>query len=505
MKKIIIVIIIITSNINLFSQNNFKNQAFEIGIESIDSFRDFLAIKNDANYKSEMEPLIQWGIDNFEEYGFQVERLETPELPLLLATKIVSKEANTILIYLQFDGQPVDNSKWNQENPYKAVLKQKIDNEYKIVDWSSLNDVSYNEIQEKDLRIFARSASDAKGPVMMILNALEIMRRNDIELKYNIKVIMDFEEELSSPNLADAVRKYSKKLESDALLIFDGPKHPTNLPTLTFGARGISDITLITYGPIVPQHSGHFGNYAPNPVFRMSEIISSMKDGKGRVTIPGFYDGINLDDETLKVLAEVPDDEIKMKNEMQFKIPDNVGNNYQESIQYPSINVRGIESGWVREEVRTIVPSECIAEIDVRLVLESDPVYLHGLIKNHIKKLGYVIMDRRPTKEERLKYDKIVTFISSFDYDAFRTDLDSDIGIWLVNSLNKTFGIDPVKKRTSGGSVPISPFVNTLGIPAVTVPTVNQDNNQHSPNENIRIENYITGIETYLGILTDEF
>ena len=255
------------------------------------------------------------------------------------------------------------------------------------MDWSSLNDVSYNEIQEKDLRIFARSASDAKGPVMMILNALEIMRRNDIELKYNIKVIMDFEEELSSPNLADAVRKYSKKLESDALLIFDGPKHPTNLPTLTFGARGISDITLITYGPIVPQHSGHFGNYAPNPVFRMSEIISSMKDGKGRVTIPGFYDGINLDDETLKVLAEVPDDEIKMKNEMQFKTPDNVGNNYQESIQYPSINVRGIESGWVREEVRTIVPSECIAEIDVRLVLESDPVYLHGLIKNHIKKI----------------------------------------------------------------------------------------------------------------------
>ena len=109
----------------------------------------------------------------------------------------------------------------------------------------------------------------------------------------------------------------------------------------------------------------------------MSEIISSMKDGKGRVTIPGFYDGINLDDETLKVLAEVPDDEIKMKNEMQFKTPDNVGNNYQESIQYPSINVRGIESGWVREEVRTIVPSECIAEIDVRLVLESDPCLLY--------------------------------------------------------------------------------------------------------------------------------
>ena len=505
MKKLIIPILVFTTGLNLFAQSNIENQIFDIGIESIESFREFLSIKNDANFKNEMKPLIEWGINNFKKYGFEVERLETPELPLLLASKVISEDLNTLLIYLQFDGQPVDNSKWDQENPYKAVLKKRINNEYKIIDWSRLDNITFDDIKKEDLRIFARSASDAKGPVMMILNALEIMERNNIELEYNLKVIMDFEEEISSPNLADAVKKYSSKLKSDALLIFDGPKHPSNLPTLTFGARGISDITLITYGPIVPQHSGHFGNYAPNPVFRMSEILSSMKDSNGRVTIPGFYDGIELDEKTLKILAEVPDDEEKMMNDMQFKKPDNVGKNYQESIQYPSINVRGIESGWVREEVRTIVPSECIAEIDVRLVLESDPIRLHNLIKSHIQELGYYVIDRRPTKDERLKYDKIVTFVSSFDYDAFRTDIESEIGKWLVKSLKKTFGIEPVKKRTSGGSVPISPFVNTLGIPAVTVPTVNQDNNQHSPNENIKIENYITGIETYLGILTDKF
>ena len=505
MKKLIIPILVFTTGLNLFAQSNIENQIFDIGIESIESFREFLSIKNDANYKNEMEPLIEWGINNFKKYGFEVERLETPELPLLLASKVISEDLNTLLIYLQFDGQPVDDSKWNQENPYKAVLKEKNDNEYKIIDWSRLDNITFDDIKKDDLRIFARSASDAKGPVMMILNALEIMKRNNIELEYNLKVIMDFEEEISSPNLADAVKKYSSKLKSDALLIFDGPKHPSNLPTLTFGARGISDITLITYGPIVPQHSGHFGNYAPNPVFRMSEILSSMKDPSGRVTIPGFYDGIELDKKTLKILDEVPDDEEKMMNDMQFKKPDSVGKNYQESIQYPSINVRGIESGWVREEVRTIVPSECIAEIDVRLVLESDPIRLHNLIKSHIQELGYYVIDRRPTKDERLKHNKIVTFVSSFDYDAFRTDIESEIGKWLVKSLKKTFGIEPVKKRTSGGSVPISPFVNTLGIPAVTVPTVNQDNNQHSPNENIKIENYITGIETYLGILTDKF
>ena len=505
MKKHIITILVFTTGLNLFSQSNIENQIFDVGIESIESFKEFLSIKNDANFKNEMKPLIEWGINNFKKYGFEVERLETPELPLLLASKVISEDLNTLLIYLQFDGQPVDNSKWDQENPYKAVLKEKIDNEYRIIDWSRLDNITFDDIKKEDLRIFARSASDAKGPVMMIINALEIMKRNNIELKYNLKVIMDFEEEISSPNLADAVKKYSSKLKSDALLIFDGPKHPSNLPTLTFGARGISDITLITYGPIVPQHSGHFGNYAPNPVFRMSEILSSMKDSNGRVTIPGFYDGIELDKKTLKILAEVPDDEEKMMNDMQFKKPDNVGKNYQESIQYPSINVRGIESGWVREEVRTIVPSECIAEIDVRLVLESDPIRLHNLIKSHIQELGYYVIDRRPTKDERLKHNKIVTFVSSFDYDAFRTDIESEIGKWLVKSLKKTFGIEPVKKRTSGGSVPISPFVNTLGIPAVTVPTVNQDNNQHSPNENIKIENYITGIETYLGILTDKF
>ena len=505
MKKLIIPILVFTTGLNLFSQSNIENQIFDIGIESIESFREFLSIKNDANFKNEMKPLIEWGINNFKKYGFEVERLETPELPLLLASKVISEDLNTLLIYLQFDGQPVDNSKWDQENPYKAVLKKRINNEYKIIDWSRLDNITFDDIKKEDLRIFARSASDAKGPVMMILNALEIMKRNNIELEYNLKVIMDFEEEISSPNLADAVKKYSSKLKSDALLIFDGPKHPSNLPTLTFGARGISDITLITYGPIVPQHSGHFGNYAPNPVFRMSEILSSMKDPNGRVVIPGFYDGIELDEKTLKILAEVPDDEGKMMNDMQFKKPDNVGKNYQESIQYPSINVRGIESGWVREEVRTIVPSECIAEIDVRLVLESDPIRLHNLIKSHIEELGYYVIDRRPTKDERLKHNKIVTFVSSFDYDAFRTDIESEIGKWLIKSLKKTFGIEPVKKRTSGGSVPISPFVNTLGIPAVTVPTVNQDNNQHSPNENIKIENYVTGIETYLGILTDKF
>ena len=172
MKKLIFTIFIIINSTYLFSQIDYKNQSFDMGMESINDFRDFLLIKNDANYKKEMEPLIKWGIDNFKKYGFEINILKTPELPLLLASKIISKEAKTILVYLQFDGQPVDNSKWEQEDPYKAVLKEKINQKHEIINWETLEDITMKDIIEKDLRIFARSSSDAKGPVMMMLRIL---------------------------------------------------------------------------------------------------------------------------------------------------------------------------------------------------------------------------------------------------------------------------------------------------------------------------------------------
>ena len=176
---------------------------------------------------------------------------------------------------------------------------------------------------------------------------------------------------------------------------------------------------------------------------------------------------------------------------------------YQESLQYPSLNVRGMLSGWVGEEVRTIVPASATAEIDVRLVLESDPNRLINLIKNHIITEDYHVIEGTPTTRERATYPKICQFTSEISYLAFRTEFDTKIGKWLDSALTTAFKETPIKQRTSGGSIPISPFVNELGIPAVTVPTVNRDNNQHSPNENIRLGNYIDGIKTIYSILKE--
>ena len=505
LNKNILLIILITFTIKSFSQREFKTEVFEQAINNLDEFVEFLSYPNDANYESDIYKLMDWTENKFKSLDFKINRLDTETIPLMLASKHISDDYKTVLIYMHLDGQPVDLSKWNQENPFIPVYKLKEDGKFVDYDSNKLANIDYETLEERDIRIFARASSDAKGPVMMLIQAMKFMNSKNIDNKFNLKLIMDFEEEKGSPSLPDAVKKHSTILKSDALLIFDGPQHESDLPTLNFGNRGISSITLKTYGPVVPQHSGHFGNYAPNPVFRMSNILSSMKDENGIVKIKGYYDGITISDQVKKYLDNVPDDEESMLNKMQFKKPESVGNSYQEAIQFPSLNVRGIRAGWVEDEVRTIVPSECIAEIDVRLVIESDGYRLHELIKKHIEGLGYVVLDHEPSKEERMKYDKIVKFNSTVSYPAFRTDIDSDLGDWLSETLTRTFGVEPVLRRTSGGSVPISPFVNVLNIPAVGVPTVNKDNNQHSPNENIKLINYIKGIESFVGILSSEF
>ncbi len=504
-KKNILLIILISFTIKSFSQREFKTEVFEQAINNLDEFIEFLSYPNDANYESDIYKLMDWTENKFKSLDFKINRLDTETIPLMLASKHISDDYKTVLIYMHLDGQPVDLSKWNQENPFIPVYKLKEDGKFVDYDSNKIANIDYETLEEKDIRIFARASSDAKGPVMMLIQAMKFMNSKNIDNKFNLKLIMDFEEEKGSPSLPDAVKKHSTILKSDALLIFDGPQHESDLPTLNFGNRGISSITLKTYGPVVPQHSGHFGNYAPNPVFRMSNILSSMKDENGIVKIKGYYDGITISDQVKKYLDNVPDDEESMLNKMQFKKPESVGSSYQEAIQFPSLNVRGIRAGWVEDEVRTIVPSECIAEIDVRLVIESDGYRLHDLIKKHIEDLGYVVLDHEPSKEERMKYEKIVKFNSTVSYPAFRTDIDSDLGNWLSETLTRTFGVKPVLRRTSGGSVPISPFVNVLNIPAVGVPTVNKDNNQHSPNENIKLINYIKGIESFVGILSSEF
>jgi acetylornithine deacetylase/succinyl-diaminopimelate desuccinylase-like protein len=480
-----------------------KNQDDLIQKHAIESFKDLyalLSIPNDAHYPKDIEKNIKWCENAFTKRGFTTSRLETPTVPLLLAERKAKKATKTVLIYLQIDGQPVDTSKWFQESPWTPTLKEKNSNG----EWRAINYERLYENYNPDWRVFARSTSDAKGPAVAFLGSLDAMIEAKAEPNYNIKVIMDFEEELGSPRLPEAVTKYKKELASDMFIIFDGPRHVSNEPTLSFGARGISDITITTYGPRQPVHSGNYGNYTPNPAMRLSQLLASMKDEDGRVIIPGYYDGTMLTDAEKETLKLVPDNEEEINKFLGIAEPDKIGDNFQESLQYPTLNIRGLDALYVGKNSRTLIPAQATAEIDIRLVPTSDPDRLIGLVKKHIEDQGYHLTKGEPSEEERQKYPRLASFTSSTSYLAFQTPFDSEVGLWLNRAMTRAFGKEPIKIRTAGGSIPISPFVITLGIPAVAVPTVNADNNQHAPNENIRVGNYVEAVKAFYYILTEK-
>jgi acetylornithine deacetylase/succinyl-diaminopimelate desuccinylase-like protein len=472
-------------------------------------YRDLLSLPNDANFPDDILRLNEWLEARFEERGFTVGRLDMPGSDALLATRDAAGSDRTVLIYLQADGQPVDPSAWHQESPWTPTLKARrpgapassVDgnpDEWETLPWERLYDDP-----DPEWRMFARSASDSKGPVAQFLSAISLLDAAGVEPDFDMKVIIDTEEEKGSPNLPAAVERFRDELSADMLVIFDGPPHNSGRPTLTFGARGITRITLTTFGPRVPQHSGHWGNWVPNPAVRLSQVIASMKTEDGRVAIPGFYDGITIDAETRAILEAVPDDLDALHERMGIMSGDGVAGSPQEALQYPSLNVRGLHSAWVGDEARTIIPATAVAEIDVRLVRESDPERLVGLIRDHIEGLGYhIVSDRDPTDEERRQYPRLIRFDYNISYLAFRTDFDSEPGRWLVSAYERLFGERPIMVRTSGGSIPISPFVTTLGLPAVQVGTVNPDNNQHSPNENLRVFDFLRGIRIITAVLS---
>lgn len=300
----------------------------------------------------------------------------------------------------------------------------------------------------------------------------------------------------------------SDLLRSDAMVIHDGPMHATNRPTLIFGNRGAAEAKLTVYGAKVSLHSGHYGNYSPNPAQRLASLLASMKDDQGRVTIPGYYAHVKIQDAERKVMAAVPDDEAALKRRLGIAKAEGVGANYQEAMQYPSLNVRGMAAAAVGDKVANIVPDQAVAEIDIRTTPDSDAKYLGKLIETHIQKQGYHLVQGIPTDEDRMRYDKLATFSYRTEgADAAGTPIDSAVGQWAYKAMVDEFGAkpEPVRIRMMGGTVPTAEIVDALHIPFAIIPLVNADNNQHASNENMRLGNYVEGVRTIHSLLTHPF
>ncbi|MEO5580698.1 MAG: M20/M25/M40 family metallo-hydrolase [Gemmatimonadaceae bacterium] len=482
-------------------------QILKAAQSSFAEFFELLAIPNDAIVAPDIRRNTDWLERAFVSRGFAAKQLPNDGKPLLFAEYSTKKAgARTVLFYMHLDGQPVIPGQWAQSSPWIAVVKKRDSKgEWEPVGKERLQTVPL----DPELRVFARSAADDKGPIMMFLAAFDALKAARLEPEINVKVILDSEEEKGSPTINRIAKANAALLRSDGLIIQDGPRHPSNRPTLVFGNRGNITVTLTVYGPKNPLHSGHYGNYVPNPAQRLAGLLGSMKDDEGRVTIPGYYDRVKLSDVERGILAEVQDDEAGIRRRVGIAKSEAVGRNYQESLQYPSLNIRGMQSGAIADKAANIVPSEAVAELDLRTTPETEPEYLYGLIEKHIRGRGWHISKGPPTDAERATHDKIASVALGRGSRAARTPMDVPVGAWVYRALERTFGdapnARPVRIRMMGGSVPTDQLVDALGVPFVIVPLVNGDNNQHSFDENLRIGHYVDGIRAMIGLLRTPF
>ena len=259
---------------------------------------------------------------------------------------------------------------------------------------------------------------------------------------------------------------------------------------------------LTVYGPRRELHSGHYGNWAPNPAMMLAKLLASMKDDDGRVLIKGFYDGVEALTETEKsAAASAPDNDAMLRRELGIAWTEGAGKRLIELINLPSLNIRGFLSSSVGATARNVIPSTATASIDIRLVKGVDHVQTVDRVIEHIRAQGYHVVESEPDQATRLKYPKIAKVIRQGGYNASRTSMDLPISKAIVAAVESARG-GVIKMPTLGGSVPLYIFTDDLKTPCIGVPIANHDNNQHSANENIRLQNLWDAIETMAALLT---
>jgi acetylornithine deacetylase/succinyl-diaminopimelate desuccinylase-like protein len=267
--------------------------------------------------------------------------------------------------------------------------------------------------------------------------------------------------------------------------------------------RGDAHLDITVYASKRPLHSGHYGNWAPNPALMLAKLLVSMKDDQGRVTVKGFYDDvIPLTAAEKKALQEVPSVDEQMKRELGIITTEYTGKPLVEAINLPSLNINGMQSGNVGKMASNQIPTTATAVLDLRVVPGNDWQKQQQKVIDHIRGQGYYVSDHEPTDEERMKYAKIIKIIPGNDgYNAQRTSMDLPIAQHVINAVKSTTREQVVLLPTMGGSLPLFLIEKHLKAKTITVPIANHDNNQHAENENIRLQNLWNGIETMAALM----
>jgi acetylornithine deacetylase/succinyl-diaminopimelate desuccinylase-like protein len=466
--------------------------------EIIEEFVNLLSVPNVASDAPNIGRNARLISQMLEKRGVKTRLLEIPEAPPVVYGEIVAPGATrTLIFYAHYDGQPVEPAKWVGGDPFKPTLRSaSLEAEGRDIPFPA-----EDQRFDPEWRLYARSSGDDKAPIIAICAALDALRTGYIGINSNIKFFFEGEEEAGSPHLEKIVEKYRDLLKSDAWLICDGPVDQTRRQQIYFGARGVTGMEITVYGPRRELHSGHYGNWAPNPAMMLAKLLASMKDDDGRVLIKGFYDGVEALTETeRRAFAEAPDNDAMLRRELGIAWTEGAGKRLIELLNLPSLNIRGFSSSSVGATARNVIPSTAIASIDIRLVKGLDHAKAVDKVIEHIRAQGYHVIESEPDEAARLKYPKIAKVIRQGGYNASRTSMDLPISKEIIATLESARG-SVIKMPTLGGSVPLYIFTDNLKAPCVGIPIANHDNNQHSANENIRLQNLWDGIETMAALL----
>lgn len=421
--------------------------------------------------------------------------------PAVYGEWMVPGATRTIVLYAHYDGQPTDSAAWHGSHPWRPVFRTaRLDRGGRIVPLPDAGPI------DPEWRLYARSASDDKAGVMAILAAVDAMRANGITPTSNLRFFFEGEEEAGSPHLGDLLRAHADLLRADAWIIADGPVHQSGVKQVVFGVRGDVNVDVTVYGPLRPLHSGHYGNWAPNPAMRLAELLATMKDDDGRVTIDGWYDDVEpLGPAEREALAALPAYDQALMTELGIAAPEGGGASLGELITLPSLNVNGFESGGIAAGARNVIPTEATAVLDLRLVLGNDARRQADRLVAHVRAQGYHVVEGEPTPDERRAHPRIARVrVRPGGYNAERTPMDLPVSRAVLRAVQSTTSDPVIAVPTLGGSLPLSIISGALGTRTITVPLVNHDNNQHAEDENLRLQNLWDGIETMVAVMTME-
>ena len=417
------------------------------------------SISADSAYKDDVNRAADWLVSQFEALKVdRVEKFATPGHPIVFAEKISDPSKPTVLVYGHYDVQPPDPLELWTSPPFEPVIK--------------------------DEKIYARGACDDKGQAYMHLKALEILNSLG-ELPTNVKFIIEGEEEVGSDNLENFIKAHKEMLAADVIMISDTSMIGNDTPSITVGLRGMSYVEVEVVGPNRDLHSGVYGGAIDNPVNVLCEMITQLKDEKGRITIPGFYDKVEvLSTEQREDLSKRPFDQEEYMKDLE--VNDLRGEEgftpLERASIRPTLDVNGIWGGYIGEGAKTVLPSKANAKISMRLVPHQDPDEITELFTDYFNKLAPSTVKVKVTPHHGGKPAVVPT--TSAGYQA------------AAKAMGESFGKEPIPTR-EGGSIPIvALFGEVLGLDSVLMGFGLDSDAIHSPNEHYGLFNYYKGIET---------